>query len=394
MPSTRLPAQRPCPFECIALLLQGGGALGSYQAGVYQALHEAGLEPDWVAGISIGAVNAAIIAGNAPQQRVEKLRQFWEYVTHDAFEYYPTALKSMMTYNDTQLRVLNGISAVRTILFGIPGFFTPRMPTPFFQPSGSEAATSFCDFSTFKTTLEKLIDFDMLNQSSMRFNVGAVHVTSGNFTDFNKEEYTIGAEHIMASGALPPGFPPVEIDGEHYWDGGLVSNTPLQWVLHKDGAMDTLVFQVDLWSADGCFPQNMPDVLTRQKDIQYSSRTRANTDRFKSAHKLRYTMASLLEKLPEELQQLPEVAELKAYSATSVYNIVHLIYHNKSYEGYSKDFEFSRRTMEVHWASGYEDTLNTLRHPQVLQRPHTKEGIAIYDFSREMRQQEKTAAQS
>jgi NTE family protein len=371
------------PFECIALLLQGGGALGAYQAGVYQALSEAGLEPDWVAGISIGAINAAIIAGNAPDQRVSKLRQFWELITQDPFQYYPAQIKSLITRNETQYQLLNLMSTINTIISGIPGFFKPRPVTPWLELPGTVAATSFYDFTSLKATLEQLIDFDRLNNDDIRFSIGAVNVKSGNFTDFDNKTHRITAEHVMASSALPPGFSAVEIGGEYFWDGGLISNTPLEWVLESISYFDTLIFQVDLWSADGNFPQNMADVLTRQKDIQFSSRTRANTDRFREQHQLRYTISSLLEKLPDNLQQLDEVKLLSARADRKVYNIVHLIYHNKFYEGYSKDFEFSRLSMEAHWESGYNDTVKTLGHPEVLERPDKRIGIAVFDFSRE-----------
>jgi NTE family protein len=371
------------PFECIALLLQGGGALGAYQAGVYQALFEAGVEPDWVAGISIGAINAAIIAGNPPETRVNKLREFWEYITEYKLPFYPAAFQSLMTRNDTEHQMLNSFSAIHTIMSGIPGFFKPRLLSPWVQPRGSLASASYYDIAPFRATLERLIDFDRLNTSGIRFNIGAVHVKKGNFINFDNRTCTIGPEHVMASGALPPGFPPVEIDGEYYWDGGLISNTPLQWMVDNEAYLDTLVFQVDLWSANGEFPQNMADVMTRQKDIQYSSRTRANTDRFKDKHKLCHAIANLLDRLPAELKDLPEAKQLAAYADRKVYNIVHLIYHNKSYEGYSKDIEFSRLSMEAHWQCGYDDTLHALKHPQVLQRPENPEGIAIFDFTKE-----------
>jgi NTE family protein len=378
-----LPVKRELPFESIALLLQGGGALGAYQAGVYQALSEASLEPNWVAGISIGAINAAIIAGNEPGQRLSKLREFWEFITMDDLALFPSALKSLATRNDTPHQMINFLSATHTIMGGIPGFFKPKLFSPWLEPKGSIAATSFYDTSCFKSTLERMIDFDRLNNDDIQLNIGAVNVKTGNFTDFDNKTQKITPEHIMASGALPPGFPPVEIEGEYYWDGGLISNTPLHWVVEDKSYQDTLVFQVDLWSADGEFPQNMADVLTRQKDVQYSSRTRANTDRFKEQHKLCHTIASLLNKLPDELKKLPEVEFLSGYADSKVYNIVHLIYHNKNYEGYSKDFEFSRLSMEAHWQSGYNDTLKALKHPEVLERPHNKIGIAIFDFSRE-----------
>lgn len=376
------PPNRP-PFECIALLLQGGGALGAYQGGVYQALSEAGLEPDWVGGISIGAVNAAIIAGNAPGERVSRMREFWEEITTDTFAYSPPFMKGLMTRNDTECQALNLASAMRTMLWGIPDFFKPRLLTPWLEPQGSLAATSFYDTGCFKATLERLIDFDRINNDSIRLSIGAVNVRSGNFTDFYNKTDTITPEHIMASGALPPGFPPVQIGDDYFWDGGLISNTPMHWLVENQFYFDTLVFQVDLWSADGEFPQNMADVLTRQKDIQYSSRTRANTSRFREQHKLCHAIAQLLRKLPEGMRELPEVKLLGSHADEKVYNIVHLIYHNKSYEGYSKDFEFSRLSMEAHWQSGYDDTINTLKHPQVLQRPHDREGIAVFDFSRD-----------
>jgi len=366
------------PFECIALLLQGGGALGAYQAGVYQALSETGLEPDWVAGISIGAINAAIIAGNAPEQRVAKLREFWELITKDAFQYYPSALKAMMTHSNAQHQALNFISTMHTIMNGIPGFFIPH----YLMPPGTSAATSFYDTASLKTTLERLVDFDRINNGHMRFSIAAVGVMSGNFTDFDNRESIITPEHIMASGALPPGFPPVEINGDYYWDGGLISNTPLHWVVESKSPSDTLVFQVDLWSAEGEFPQNIVEALTREKAIRFSSRTRANTDRFKEQHALRHIISDLLDKLPADLRKLPEAGLLDARGNSKVYNIVHLIYHTKDYEGYSKDFEFSRLSMEEHWQSGYNDTLNTLKHPEVLQCPNNCEGIAVFDFSR------------
>lgn len=371
------------PFASTALLLQGGGALGSYQAGVYQALSEAGIEPDCVAGISIGAINAALIAGNPPEKRIGKLREFWEGVTMDNFHFAPSVLKHVLTQNDSEMKALDMASALRTLFFGIPGFFNMRSMPQWLAPKSSAAATSFCDTKPLRATLERLVDFDRINNGDIQFNVGATQVTSGNFIRFNNEQHTITPDHIMASGALPPGLPAVEIDGERYWDGGLISNTPLQGLLESKLTKDTLVFQVDLWCAEGKFPENIAEVYTREKDIQFSSRTRSNTDRFREKHKLYHTISALLEKLPDKLKNSPEAKMLAGYSDENVYNIVHLIYHNKGYEGYTKDFEFSRLSMQMHWKSGYQDTLKTLAHPEVLQRPHNKEGIGIFDFSKE-----------
>jgi NTE family protein len=378
-------AERRAPFECIALLLQGGGALGAYQAGVYEALSEAGIHPDWVAGISIGAVNSAIIAGNPPEKRVEKLRGFWELVTKDVLGRWMPGFLTTSMQGDWLRGVLNQVSANSAMLGGVPGFFTPRHPPPWLRPTGTIEATSFYDTAKLKSTLESLVDFDRINAQEMCFSVGAVNVRSGNFVYFDSTTHTIGPEHVMASGALPPGFAAVEIEGESYWDGGLVSNTPLQWVLDSASRRDTLAFQVDLWNARGGFPRNLAEVQTRQKEIQYSSRTRANTDQFKRAQRIRNTVAALLESLPDDLKDEPNAKLLRSIADRKVYNMVHLIYRAKAYEGNSKDYEFSCSSMETHWGAGYHDTVRTLRHPDVLKRPTNLEGVAVFDLDRDDR---------
>ena len=254
---THAAAERP-PFERIALILQGGGALGAYQAGVYQALAEARLHPDWVAGISIGAINSALIAGNLPTKRVEKLRRFWELVSTSPFGI--PDVGSLAGGDNFSRSLLNQTQSASALLGGAPGFFTPRLPPPYFNPSGSPAALSYYDVAPLKATLEQLVDFDLLNAGAMRFSVGAVNVRTGNFVYFDSASWRIRPEHVIASGSLPPGFPPTEIDGEHYWDGGLVSNAPLQWVLDSWPRQDTLAFQIDLWSARGEFPRNLLEV--------------------------------------------------------------------------------------------------------------------------------------
>ncbi len=301
---------RPRPsFECIALLLQGGGALGAYQAGVYEALAEADLQPDWIAGISIGAINGALIAGNAPEARVDKLRAFWERVT--AKPYCDWSERLFPAKSDAARQWLNQISANLALVSGASGFFRPRFPAPWLLPPGPIEATSAYDTSDLKVTLEQLIDFDRINTDRMRLSVGAVNVRTGNFVYFDTATRTIGPEHIMASAALPPGFPAVEIEGEHYWDGGLVSNTPLQWLVESRPHRDTLAFQVDLWSARGELPRTLAEVSTRQKEIQYSSRTRAGTTSFEYVQRLRRAMADLFEKLPEDLRNGPEAQLLR-----------------------------------------------------------------------------------
>ena len=350
------PGKKRSAFDRVVLLLQGGGALGAYQAGVYEALAEAGLHPDWVAGISIGAINAAIIAGNPPELRAKKLREFWEGITNSWFDVGGGQFGSLLARGDSARVSMNQISAGMALMNGAPGFFRPRFLNPWFDPPGTIEATSYYDTGPLKATLESLIDFDRINaeHAKPRLSLGAVNVRSGNMVYFDSPNQAIKPEHVMASGALPPGFPAIEIEGEHYWDGGLVSNTPLFWAATTQQRQpDSLVFQVDLWSARGEFPRNLAEVATRQKEIQYSSRTRAFTDYFKQVAKLRNMLAILLEELPEEMKEREEVKYLSAAADRHAANVVQLIYRPKSYEGDSKDYEFSRRSMEEHWRAGY-----------------------------------------
>jgi NTE family protein len=378
-------AQRRLPFEVVSLVLQGGGALGAYQAGVYEALAEDGIEPVWIAGMSIGAINAAIIAGNPPNERINRLRAFWNLVTSDRWWPFGEARFGLAGGDDWR-NFLNQVSSGFALMSGAKGFFTARSVVPWLASAGTIEATSFYDTSALKHSLERLIDFDRLNAGTTRLSVGAVNVKTGNFVYFDTTKDAIRPEHIMASGALPPGFPPIEIDGEYYWDGGLVSNTPLQWVVDSQPRRDTLAFQVDLWSARGDFPRTMLDVTTREKEIRYSSRTRAGTDRFKQVQRVRRAAAALLEKLPEELKNSPEAKLLGTAADRKVYNIIHLIYRAKKYEGHSKDYEFSRLSMEEHWRAGYDDARRTLSHPEVLQRPDNHEGVFTFDLAADGRE--------
>jgi NTE family protein len=377
-------AERRLPFECVALVLQGGGALGAYQAGVYEALAEAGIHPDWLAGISIGAINCALIAGNPPEARVDRLREFWDGITtnpSNSWWEWTNAAKG-----DAARLWLNQWHAGLALLAGTPGFFAPRYLPPWLYPSGTANATSLFDTRGLRATLERLIDFDRLNNGAVRLSVGAVNVRSGNFVYFDTQTRRIGSEHIMASGALPPGFPAIEIEGEHYWDGGLVSNTPLQWIVESQPRLDTLAFQVDLWSARGELPRSLAEVSTRQKEIQYSSRTRAGTDAFKRIQRLRRATADLLDQLPDELRRSPEATLLRNAADPKVYNIIHLIYRAKNYEGPAKDYEFSRGSMADHWRAGYHDALRTLRHREVIERPTNHEGVLTFDLAADGRE--------
>jgi NTE family protein len=380
-------AEQRLPFECVALLLQGGGALGAYQGGVYEALAEANIHPDWIAGISIGAINGAIIAGNPPHSRVDRLREFWTQVTSSApWDWLGNPFGDLARSDDTR-NLLNQMSANFAVASGATGFFSARAMMPWFQPNGTLGATSFYDTSDLKHTLERLVDFDRLNAGMTRFSAGAVNVRTGNFVYFDTNTHEIGPEHVMASGALPPGFPAVEIDGEQYWDGGLVSNTPLQWVIESDPRrQDTLAFQVDLWSSQGALPRNLAEVATRHKEIQFSSRTRASTGQFKNVHRVQRALDALLRRLPADFEENDDLKILKSVASDKIYNIIHLIYRAQNYEGHSKDHEFSRLSMQDHWRAGYHDAVRTLRHPEVLARPTSLDGVFTFDLERDGRE--------
>jgi NTE family protein len=333
----------------VALVLQGGGALGSYQAGVYEALSTSPYLPDWVAGISIGAINAAIIAGNAPAKRVERLRTFWEGVTAPS-SLWPVLSSAIAGEN-------RRTSSLNALMFGQPGFFAPHPPLQWLLGG---APTSYYDTSALKETLERLVDFDRINAREIRFSIGAVNVRTGNFAYFDNARMTIRPEHVMASGALPPGFPAVEIDGEHYWDGGLVSNTPLQYVLESFPRLSRLTFQVDLFHARGRQPTDLEEVREREMDIRYSSRTRAVTDMFRTMHDVRHNIHSLWDRLPERLRKTPEAKFLYEFSCVTTMDVVELIYRPTDAQGHSKDYEFSRSTMLKRWAQGLADAQTTL----------------------------------
>jgi len=373
-------------YECIALLLQGGGALGAYQAGVYEALAEVGIEPDWVAGISIGAINSAIIAGNEPRERVGKLRRFWEMVTTPAEPWrsvaaLPGGFVPQWLEGDDYRRLMSQANALAALQFGAPGFFAPRPVPPVLMPPGTDAAVSYYDTSALKSTLEQLVDFDRINSGAMRLSIGAVNVRTGNFVYFDSTDRLIRPEHVMASAALPPGFPAVEVDGQHYWDGGLVSNTPLDWVVGSELRQNTLAFQVDLWSARGDLPKDMAGVAVRQKEIQFSSRTRATTDNFRRYQQIRGAIGRILQQLPADQDSDPDYQLLRAITDEKIYSVVQLIYRAQNYEGDSKDYEFSRDSMLAHWGAGVDDALLTLAHRQALVRPAKEQGVRTFDIA-------------
>lgn len=375
------PKENGTPFESVALLLQGGGALGAYQAGVYAAVLDHGIRPTWIAGISIGAINSAIIAGNPAADCIPKLRRFWDLVSEPGDGGIGRYWTSLL-HGDIARGWINQTNAGQVMTNGVPGFFSPRFPPPIARMPGTPGATSWYDTAPLRATLENLIDFGRINAKEIRFSVGAVNVRTGNFAYFDNATDTIRPEHIMASGALPPAFPPVEIDGEFYWDGGMVSNTPLDWVLSSRSDLDTLILQVDLWSARGNLPRDLAEVAVRMKEVQYSSRTRTATDAFRERQNLRAAFNELLVKLPPELVESEQVKLLAAAADPAVYNIVQLVYRSPTYEGQSKDYEFSRQTMEEHWAAGHRDATLTFAHPEVLDLPAKPFGVGIYDFTK------------
>ena len=372
------PATTPAMAQRV-LVLQGGGALGSYQAGAFQALCRSGFEPEWIAGISIGAVNAAIIAGNDPATRVDRLKEFWEMVSSPVpWNPISNGERARSLFNET--------SAALIATFGVPGFFTPRVPPAPLWPPGRRQSQSYYDTAPLKKTLERLVDFDRINDLKTRLSVGAVGVTSGNLRYFDNFEFRklgkkLGPEHIMASGALPPGFPSVEIEGEHYWDGGIASNTPLDFVLAGETNRDLLIFQVDLFSARGDLPTSLLEAAEREKDIRYSSRTRMATDKNKQLHNARKALRELLGKLPDELKNDPSVEVLCNAAKENTVTVVHLIYKSKNYETSSKDYDFSRVAMVEHWNAGVRDVHQSMRHKDVLERPQSGETMMAYDMS-------------
>jgi len=375
------------PYDVVALVLQGGGALGAYQAGVYQGLHEAGIHPTWLAGISIGALNTAIIAGSPEAERVDRLREFWETICAAPVEWPASeGLAEALPFAFDMRSVHNAAAAMRALFQGQPGFFKPRFPPPYLSPFAGDGATSFYDTSPLRDTLLRLVDFDRLNSGDIRVSVGAVNVRSGNFTYFDTAERKLGPEHFMASGALPPGFPAIEIDGEFYWDGGVVSNTPLSYVLSTEPRRDTLAFQVDLWSAKGRLPDDLMEVSSRQKDIQYSSRTRAITTYMMQMQKMRRALQRVMDRLPEEAKTDPEMQAIAELACERAYNIIQLIYQTKTYEGHSKDYEFGLDAMREHWQSGLDDIRRTLADPRRLDRPSAAEdGVVSHDVHRQDR---------
>lgn len=364
-------------FERIALVLQGGGALGAYQGGVYEALAEQGFTPDWIAGTSIGAINGAIIAGNKPGDRVARLKEFWDLVSEDGF--WP-----MPEENDAGRSAQSQIGIMHSIIMGRPGFFSPRWFDPSLVcPFGSAETASYYHNEPLRRTLERLVDFDLLNDGSIRLSVGAVNIRTGALRYFDSRGDQLCPEHIMASGALPPGFPAVRIEGELYWDGGIYSNTPIEIVLDDLPRRNTLCLMLSLFNPAGKEPRSVSEVEERHKDIIYATRMHEHVLEYRKIHNLRRSLRSIYALLPQDVRDNPEVREMGDQGCETTMRIVELIYSAQSWETSLKDADFSRAAIEERWSRGCRDaTLLLKRSPwQEPVPPHT--GVVVYTIKPE-----------
>lgn len=338
-------AKRILPFERVVLVLQGGGALGAYQAGVYQAIHEANIRVDWICGTSIGGVNGALLAGNPPERRVERLREFWEAVTEPPIRFPNIPWFSELPWNGNgQARYWsNKISAFATMFHGAPDFFTPRPFPPLSSTAESPDLVSYYDTSPLKATLARLVDFDLINSRPLRFSVAATNVRTGVPVYFDNLQRPLSSAHVMASASLPPGFPPTEIDGEYYWDGGVVSNSPMQFVIDDRPRYSALVFQVDLWDANGEVPLDIPSANLRALEIHSASRLNITLEQYKKTQKFRHALSRFLDQLPQACQDDPDVQFLAQEARVKVATVVQLKYQSNKFETAGKTFEFSLR---------------------------------------------------
>ena len=368
------PERRAAQQRSIVLVLQGGGALGAYQAGVYEGLATSEYAPDWIAGVSIGAINAALIAGNPPQRRVERLRAFWERVSSGMLLPAPPDLPWRTGFN--------WFSAQLSTAKGINGFYQPRSFLDFMAPPGKSSALGLYDSRPLRETLLELVDFDLINRQPLRLSVGAVDVRTGNSVYFDNSTHTIGPEHIMASGALPPAFAPVEIDGAAYWDGGIVSNTPLHYVLDNRQDKDRLVLQVDLFSARGDMPTDLLGAMARHKNIMYSSRTRYGSSMLTQIQSLKHSIDNLVKHLPPDMRSHPAVLELMQHGSPQQIDLVQLVYRPAVRALPSADYEFSRASVMERWRAGAADIGFCIDNPEWLHKtPSDAEaGVNVYDL--------------
>jgi NTE family protein len=362
------------------LVLQGGGALGAYQGGVYQVLTEHGLHPDWVVGTSIGAINSALIAGNPPERRLARLQEFWQQVGRVDIRLDPL-LAPITPWLGPWVKVGNYFD---TITRGIPGFFVPRKGvSPDIEKLVPTHEASFYDTSPLRSTLERLVDFDYLNAGHVRCTVCAVEVSTGELAVFDSAKQRLTPQHIMASGALPPGFPPVVIDGKAYWDGGIYSNTPADIVLDDAERRDTLCFMVDLWDPTEEEPKSISAAMARQKDIQYASRTREHLEDHREMQNMRRAINILASRLPAQDRQAAEIKRLTKLGCRSSINIVRLVMKALPTDDHNKDVDFARSSLDTRWKNGAHDAERALQHKGWLKPLPEHVGMVIHELSQE-----------
>ncbi|MFL9932592.1 patatin-like phospholipase family protein [Paraburkholderia sp. RL18-103-BIB-C] len=352
----------------IVLVFQGGGALGAYQAGVYQALHDGKVEPHWVIGTSIGAINGAIIAGNKPENRIARLTQFWNGVACHGVE-----AASWLP------GLANWLRDLATVTRGVPSFFTPRLESwAGIQAHVRPDLAAFYSTGPLRETLSSLVDFDYLNEKATRLTVGTVNVQSGRMRYFTNRDAPMGVEHVMASAAFPPGFPSVRLEGESYWDGGIYSNTPLEAVLDDRPRRDSVIFSVQLWPSSGPEPESILQVMSRQRDIQYSSRAESHLDRQKQIHRLRHVIRELGRYVPEEKRDDPEVQELLAWGCGTTMQVLELDAPAFDNDDLNRDIDFSSSGIKRRWLAGYEDTARLLKLAPWRETLDPMEGISVF----------------
>lgn len=369
-------------YDQIFFGFQGGGALGAYQVGVVTALHESGYHPNWVVGTSIGAINAAIVAGNKPEDRIEKLHQFWSKIsTPDIFD------TDIIHTDIITQRLSHYWSSLSALLFGQPGFFKPRLLSPILDLENSPDKISFYDTTELRSTLEQLIDFDLINHKknnhAIRLSVGTVEVCDGDMIYFDTEKHKIGPEHIMASAALPPGFPAVRIEDKFYWDGGISSNSPLNYILDDEGYGTALCFLVHLFDSYGVTPKNFDDILKRRKDIEFSSKFFNLIKLRKDSHHLKYTINQLAKLIPDDKKKDIKIQKMLSHGCDRAISLVRFLYRGSPADLSSKDYEFSRQSCEQYIAKGYQDTKHGLKTSPWLKPIPETAGIALYDMTEE-----------
>jgi NTE family protein len=369
---TRDPATSASPRDVgqLVLVLQGGGALGAYQVGVYQALHEAGMEPQWVIGTSIGAINGAIIAGNPPGQRMDKLGRFWHLVQQqDGADF--GAWWSALSRAAANYKIYTG---------GIDGFFKPnlRAAGDVNAAVGVEQA-AFYNTDALRDTLEGLIDFDYINAKNGRLTLGAVRVGNGEMDYFDSRDKPLGVEHVMASGALPPAFPAIRVGGEAYWDGGIYSNSPIEVVMDDVPRRNSLIFSANVWHPQGPEPQSIWQVMGRQKDIQYASRDKSHVRRQQQIHQMRHVIRELGKYLPAAKRDDAEVRELLDFGCATVMHVVPLLAPRLALEDLTKDIDFSAAGIQARWQAGYADTRRQLELAPWQRPAGTMDGVIIHE---------------